>query len=379
MISQRVRPWTAWLALGVILLLGGCATSGEKKEVADSAYLKLYKVLSPEELARLTPPEQIRYFTDNLYLATVSSNTARADAADAAWRHLAATLSKEDFVQFWQGVDTEFFGRINAALDHPDYTSRQVPFDQRRLRTAYTLGARHMQALKSLGEARQQAMRYLIELAAKGDSAACFTFHKAYKNYPKPRAGDAKLTWLKADGKPFRKSMWEGSAEAVIDGRVVQIPVPAEVVLGCRTLLQPPAAVTAGQTHEVEQYFSEIQLKDEFDSAAYDRHKAAWLQDLKRRAMEASERLRLERIRIVNVVDVYRIFPPELDYQYELALSSGGLSELVAAGLLNEQDAFVVEQRVEERKILLTGVGVTPQNTPMAFLQMVAERAAPKK
>jgi len=77
-------------------------------------------------------------------------------------------------------------------------------------------------------------------------------------------------------------------------------------------------------------------------------------------------------------VDVYQIYPPELDYEYELAAGNGTLSERVAAGILAEQDAFVVEQRIHERAVLLTGVGITPQGTPMAFLQMVSNRAAKK-
>lgn len=375
---RSIRPWAMWPLLCVAVFLGACSASGGKKEAAESASLGLYSVLPEEEFTRLSPPEKIRYFTDNLYLISTTRDGARANAADAAGRHLAATLSREEFVQFWTGVDSEFFGRVNAVLDYPDYTNRQVPLDQRRMRTAYNLGARHMEALQGLGEARQQAMHYLIALAAKGDSAACFAFHKAYKDYPKPRSG-ARLTWLQVDGKPFRKSMWAGSAEATVDGRVVQIPLPAEVVLGCRTLFQPPATVTAGVVQEVEQFFGGIQLKGDFDSAAYDQHKTTWLQNLKRRAMDAADRLRLDRIRIVNVVDVYQIFPPALDYEYELAVDGGALSELVAAGILSEEDAFVVEQRVQERKILLTGVGVTPQDTPMAFLQMIAERGAPKK
>lgn len=375
MIHHRGRPRTGWLMVCLAGLLAACSATGEKKGGGGTA--GLFPILPPAEFARLSPADQIRYFTDNVYLASIDHDGARAEAAETTWRHLKNTLSKEDFLQFWTGVDNEFFARVNAVLDYPDYTVRQVPLDQRRMRTAYNLGARHLEALKELDEARREAMRGLIDLAAKGDGAACFAFHKAYKDYPKPRSG-ANLTWSQVDGKPFRKSMWAGSAEAVVDGRVVQIPVPAEVVLGCRLLFQPPATVAAGLVHEVEQFFGGIQLEAGFDAAGYGERKAAWQREITERAVAAGQRLRLDRIRIVNVVDVYQIFPPALDYEYELAASDGGLAEVVAAGILSEQEAFVVEQRVAERKTLLTGVGVTPQDTPMAFLKLVEERTEPK-
>ena len=377
MMYQQGRLRAGWLGLCVAGMLAACSVTGGKKATG-VAGLPLSPIVSAAEVARMAPTDQIRYFTDNVYLASINRDDARAEAAEATWRHLQSALSKEEFVQFWTGVDSEFFARVNAVLDYPDYTHRQVPLDQRRMRTAYNLGARHLEALKGLGEARQQAMRDVIELAAKGDSAACFAFHKAYKDYSKPRAG-ANMTWPQVDGKPFRKSMWAGSAEAMVSGRVVQIPVPAEVVLGCRKLFQPPVTVTAGLVQEVEQFFGGIQLKANFDAGAYAEHKAAWQREITQQALAAAERLRLDRIRIVNVVDVYQIFPPALDYEYELAVSDGGLAEVVAAGILSEQDAFVVEQRVAERKILLTGVGVTPQDTPMAFLKMVEERTVPQK
>ena len=68
------------------------------------------------------------------------------------------------------------------------------------------------------------------------DGEACFAFHKAYKDYADPREGEAGVTWQQADGKPFRKSMWAGSAEASLGGRVARIAIPAEVVLGCRNI-----------------------------------------------------------------------------------------------------------------------------------------------
>lgn len=369
---------TGWLSICVVGALAACSVIGEKKEATDVAGLPLSPITPMAEVARMAPADQIRYFTDNVYLASVNHDGAHAEAAEATWRHLESVLSKEDFVQFWTGVDTEFFARVNAVLDYSDYTHRQVPLDQRRMRTAYNLGARHLEALKGLSEARQQAMRDMIELAAKGGSAACFAFHKAYKDYPKPRSG-ANLTWPQVDGKPFRKSMWAGSAEAMVNGHVVQIPVPAEVVLGCRKLFQPPATVAAGLIQDVEQFFGGIQLQANFNTAAYAEHKAAWQREITQQAVAAAQHLKLDRIRIVNVVDVYQIFPPALDYEYELAASDGGLAEVVAAGILSEQEAFVVEQRVAERKILLTGVGVTPQDTPMAFLKMVEERTEQKK
>jgi len=372
------RVWVGWLLAVAVAVVAGCAAGNNQKEAGDTT-AHLYKPSSIDEVARLAPAEQIRYFTDNVYLAAVDRNDSRAAAATAALRHLQDSLSKEEFVRFWTGVDSEFFGRVNAVLEYPDYTHRQVTLDQRRTRTAYNLGARHLDGIEGAGQARQLAMRDLIEFAAKGDSAACFAFHKAYKDYPKPRGGAQQLSWPQVDGKPFRKSMWAGSAEAVVGGQVVQIPIPAEVVLGCRQLVQPPATMAAGVTQEVEQYFAAIQLNKDFDAAAFAERRDAWRRDLIQQALKESERLRLDRIRIVNVVDVYQIFPPALDYEYELATGDGSLPELVAAGVLSEQDAFVVEQRIAERKILITGVGITPKDTPMAFLQMVVNRTPTRK
>src|SRR3569832_2253819 len=178
--SSRVMGWMGLMRLAG--RLAACSVTGGKKATG-VAGLPLSPIVSAAEVARMAPTDQIRYFTDNVYLASINRDDARAEAAEATWRHLQGVLSKEEFVQFWTGVDNEFFARVNAVLDYPDYTHRQVPLDQRRMRTAYNLGARHLEALKGLGEARQQAMRDVIELAAKGDSAACFAFHKAYKDY----------------------------------------------------------------------------------------------------------------------------------------------------------------------------------------------------
>src|SRR3569833_57826 len=345
------RVWVGWLLAVAVAVVAGCAAGNNQKEAGDTT-AHLYKPSSIDEVARLAPAEQIRYFTDNVYLAAVDRNDSRAAAATAALRHLQDSLSKEEFVRFWTGVDSEFFGRVNAVLEYPDYTHRQVTLDPRRTRTAYNLGARHLDGIAGAGQARQLAMRDLIEFAAKGDSAACFA---------------------------FRKARWAGSAEAVVGGQVVQIPIPAEVVLGCRQLVQPPATMAAGVTQEVEQYVAAIQLNKDFDAAAFAERRDAWRRDLLQQALKESERLRLDRIRIVNVVDVYQIFPPALDYEYELATGDGSLPELVAAGVLSEQDAFVVEQRIAERKILITGVGITPKDTPMAFKQMVVNRTPTRK
>ena len=98
-------------------------------------------------------------------------------------------------------------------------------------------------------------MQDLIDLAEKGDSAACFAFHKAYKDYRNPLNGAPGVTWLDVDGKPVRKSsMWAGSAEASHGGRMVQITVPPQAVLGCRRLIHPTSQVTAGVVEEVEQF-----------------------------------------------------------------------------------------------------------------------------
>lgn len=382
MIHNNIPGWRRWAGLAwLVLILSGCAVVGGEKEAALSPGIKLHGPLSVEEVARLPPAEQIRYFTDNVYLAATNrggAGEARAEAATAALRHLQDSLNKEEFLRFWVGVDGDFFGRVNAALEFTDYTRPQTALDERRMRTAYNLAARHLEVVKSLGEARQRAMTYLIELASKGESEACFAFHKAYKDYPNPLHADTELTWPQVDGKPFRKSMWAGSAEATVGGKVVQIAIPAEVVLGCRTILHPPATVTAGVVEDVKQFFADIKLGRDFNLAGYNQRKEAWRRDITQQALSAAEKLRLEKIRIVNVVDVYQIYPPELDYEYELAAGNGTLSERVAAGILAEQDAFVVEQRIHERAVLLTGVGITPQGTPMAFLQMVSDRAAKK-
>src|SRR3569833_2695516 len=182
------RVWVGWLLAVAVAVVAGCAAGNNQKEAGDTT-AHLYKPSSIDEVARLAPAEQIRYFTDNVYLAAVDRNDSRAAAATAALRHLQDSLSKEEFVRFWTGVDSEFFGRVNAVLEYPDYTHRQVTLDQRRTRTAYNLGARHLAGIEGAGQARQLAMRDLIEFAAKGDSAACFAFHKAYKDYPKPRGG----------------------------------------------------------------------------------------------------------------------------------------------------------------------------------------------
>lgn len=376
----HVWPWV--MALFLLMSLSGCAQWGGKKETARIPGVKFYDPLPPEELARLSEDEKIRYFTDSVYLVASASGDMRAIhafTATAALQYLRDTLDKKSFVAFWVGVDPEFFGRVNAVLDYVDYTHPQVALGERQMRTAYNLGARHLEVLKNLSEARRQAMEDFIELAAKGDSAACFAFHKAYKNYANPLRGEKGIGWLDVDGKPFRKSMWAGSAEASYGGQIVQIVIPPQAVLGCRRLLPPYGNVTAGVIGESEQFFTEINLTGKFSPADYAHHKEAWLREITTKAEEAAQKIRLDKIRIVNVVDVYRIFPPALDYEYELAVADGTLPELVAASILTEQQAFAVEQRIHERRELLTGEGVTPDRTPMAFLQLVAERVAPKK
>ncbi len=370
------------ISLFLVLLLSACAQLGGKQETAKLRGLKFPTPLPAAELARLSEPEMIRYFTDHVYLAAVVGGEGReshAAAATAALRHMQETLGKESFVAFWIGVDPEFFGRVNAVLDYADYTHPQVALGERQMRTVYNLGARHLEVLGNLSEARRQAMQHFIDLADKGDSAACFAFHKAYRNYDKPLQGEAGIGWLEVDGKPFRKSMWEGSADAVYNGKVVQIAIPPQAVLGCRRLLHPSDKVTAGVVEEAEQFFAGINLLLKFNPADYAQHREAWQRELTSNAAEAALKMRMDKIRIVNVVDVYRIFPPALDYEYELAVADGTLPEMVATGILTEQQAFVVEQRIHERRVLLTGVGVTPDRTPMAFLQLMADRLAAKK
>ncbi len=366
------------LALCLSAGLVGCASIGGDRDPLDTSGGKFYAPLSAADFARLTEPEQIRYFTDNVYLAATGNTSVRdqrAQAAREALKQLRAQLDQPSFVRFWSGVDGEFFGRVNAAFEIPDYTRPQAKVDGRRVRTAYNLGARHLAVLDSqLGEARRLAMRHYIELAAKNDPGACFGFHKAYKDYPDPRVGDPTLTWELAEGKPFRKSMWTGSAETLHQGRPTQIAIPAEVVMGCRRILHPPADISAGLVHEMEQFFTDINLIGGFDLAGYKRRKTQWQDALRAQALEAAQRMGRDRIMIINVVNVYQVFPPEMDYEYELAVTEGTLPELVASGILEEEQAFKIEQRVIERRLMLTGIRVTPERTPLAFLQLTTEK-----
>lgn len=376
------RGW-ALLALIVALLLSGCAQWGQKRDAAKFAGIKYRTPLSTAELNGLPLAERIRYFTDNVYMAAEGGSelrASRAAAAESTLEDLRKSLDKKSFVGFWAGVDPEFFGRVNADLGYTDYTHPQMILNSRQTRTAYYLRARHLKVLGNLGTTRREAMQDLIDLAEEGDNAACFTFHKAYKDYADPRHGEAGISWLDVDGVPFRKSsMWAGSGEATYKGHVVQIAIPPQAVLGCRRILHPTDQVTAGVVEEVEQFFSAINLDKEFSQAAYTQHKEAWRRQLQERATAAARRIRLHRIRVINVVDVYRIFPPALDYEYELAVADGTLSDMVATGMLSEEQAFVVEERIHERRVLLTGVGATPEQTPMAFLQLVADRSTSGK
>ena len=372
-----------WLVtLFLLMFLGGCAQLGGKKEIAGTPGIQFHDPLPITEVAQLSAAEKIRYFTDNVYLAATGGGEARqahAAAATAVLHHLQETLDKQSFVAFWTGVDPEFFGRVNAVLDHADYTHPQMALDGRQMRTAYNLGARHLEVLDNLSEARRQAMQDFIDLADKGDSAVCFAFHKAYKKYADPLKGQADVNWLDVDGKPFRKSMWDGSGEAAYGGRIVQIAIPPQAVLGCRRILHPPGNVTAGVVEDAEQFFAGINLSSTFDPADYAQRKKTWQREIAAKAAKAARKIHLDKIRIVNVVDVYRIFPPALDYEYELAVADGTIPDMVATGILSEQRAFVVEQRIHERRVLLTGEGVTPDHTPMAFLQLVADRIASKR
>lgn len=372
------------LVMGLVLLLvlGGCGSITGKAQVAKLSGVKFQLPLSGAEYAQLGREDQIRYFTDQVYLAAVVGGLGRdtaAAAASAALQHMRETLDKNDYVAFWIGVDPEFFGRVNAVLDYADYMHPQVVLGERQMRTVYTLGARHLEVLSNLSEARRQAMQDFIELADKGDNAACLAFHKAYKNYDKPLQGEPGVSWLDVDGKPFRKSIWAGSGDAVYNGKIVQIAVPPQAVLGCRRILHPTDKVTAGTIEEVEQYFGAVNLTRKFDPEGYAQRKRAWQQELTANAEQIAATVRLDKIRIINVVDVYRIYPPALDYEYEMAVADGTLPEMVATGILTEQQAFEIEQRVYERRVLLTGAGVTPGQTPMAFVQMMADRTSKKK
>lgn len=375
-----IRRWLVPLFL--LMFLGGCAQFGGKKEIAGTSGIKFNDPLPIAEVTRLSEAEKIRYFTDNVYLAATGRDDVRqahAAAAAAVLQQMRETMDKSSFVTFWVGVDPEFFGRVNAVLDYADYTHPQVALGERQMRTVYNLGARHLEVLDNLSEARRQAMQDFIDLADKGDGAACFAFHKAYKNYADPLKGEANVNWLDVDGKPFRKSMWDGSGEAAYGGRIVQITIPAQAVLGCRRILHPPNNVTAGVVEDAEQFFAGINLSSTFDPADYAQHKENWQHEITAKAAQAARKIHLDKIRIVNVVDVYRIFPPALDYEYELAVADGTIPDMVATGILTEQQAFVVEQRIHERRVLLTGEGVTPDHTPMAFLQLVADRIASKR
>ena len=365
-------------ALLVVAMLAGCAQFSGNQDAAKLAGIKYPAPLSLAELDRLPLDERIRYFTDNVYLASEGRHDARESrtaAAAAVLDHLRETLDRQAFVSFWVGVDPEFFGRVNAVLPYTDYTHPQVVLNERQSRTAYHLKPRHLEVLPNLVKTRREAMQDLIDLAEQGDNAACFAFHKAYKDYADPLHGEPGVDWLDMDGKPFRKSsMWAGSGEASYEGRVVQIAIPPQAVLGCRRIIHPTKQVSSGVLLDMEQFFSAINLDSGFNPAAYARHKESWLQRLRDKATAAAQRARLRRIRVINVVDVYRIFPPAQDYEYELAVADGTLSEMVAAGILSEEQAFIVEERILERRVLLTGVGATPQQTPMAYLKLVADR-----
>jgi len=366
---------------GVLLLaLAGCALWGPKRQTADFSHF--YAPRSVAEFNQLSPDERVRYFTDNVYLAATlhgAERNARLTAAEQALEQLRENLDKKAFVTFWIGVDPDFFGRVNDLLAYADYTHPQVALGERQMRTVYNLGARHLAVLGNLSAARRQAMQDLIDLADKGESTACFAFYKAYKDYTNPLRSEADIDWLAVDGRPFRKSMWAGSGEANYEGRIVQIAIPPQAVLGCRNILHPSPEVTAGMVDDAEQFFNRIDLSGRFDASDYARHKEVWEQDLLAKAADAARKIHLDKIRIVNVVDVYRIFPPALDYQFELAVADGTLHEMVASGILSEDQAFRVEQRIHERKVLLTGEGVTPEHTPLAFLQLVADRVAAKR
>lgn len=372
------RGGWAWLVLICVVLLSGCAQWRDKKDAAKFAGIKYRTPLSSAQLDGLSLAERIHYFTDNVYLAAEGGRDVRASrmAAESALDNLRKTLGKKAFVDFWVGVDPEFFGRVNAALGYTDYTHPQVILNARQARTAYNLMARHLKVLGNLVQTRREAMQDFIDLAEEGDTAACFAFHKAYKDYTDPRHGEAGVSWLDVDGVPFRKSsIWAGSGEASYKGHVVQIAIPPQAVLGCRRILHPPDQVTAGMVEEVEQFFSAINLDRKFNPAAYAERKKVWRRQLQEKADAAARRVRLHRIRVISVVDVYRIFPPALDYEYELAVADGTLSDMVATGMLSEEQAFVVEERIHERRVLLSGVGATPEQTPMAFLKLVADRS----
>jgi hypothetical protein len=380
--TARRRSW-GWPALLTVVLLSGCAQWSGKQDAAKLIGIKYPAALSLAELDRLPLAEKVRYFTDNVYLAAEGGQEAgksRAAAAAAVLDHLRKSLDKQSFVSLWVGVDPEFFGRVNAVLPYTDYTHPQVALNERQSRTAYHLKPRYLEVLPNLAKTRREAMQDLIDLAEQGDNAACFAFHKAYKDYADPLHGEPGVDWLDMEGKPFRKSsMWAGSGEAAYKGRVVQIAIPPQAVLGCRRILHPTDQVSAGVLLEVEQFFAAINLDGGFDPDTYTRHKETWLRELRDKATAAAQRARLRRIRVINVVDVYRIFPPALDYEYELAVADGTLPEMVASGILSEEQAFAVEERIFERRVLLTGVGATPDKTPMAYLKLVADRPVRNK
>ncbi|HHM06059.1 MAG TPA: hypothetical protein ENJ19_10015 [Gammaproteobacteria bacterium] len=359
-------------------LLAACAGTATKNTSTDLEHA-LNATRAGQDLAQLSLTERIQYFTDQVYLAATHAGDARArhqQAAAAALKQLEETLTKQDFLALWIGVDPAFFGRVNAVVKHPDYTQRRIARDGAPPRTVYRLTAKHLDSFPGTAAARKKAMAALINLAGRGDGAACLSFHKAYRGVARPLAGEEGLTWLDVAAVPFRKSMWEGSASARYRGEVVQIAVPPKVVVGCRSVKHRPRQVTAGLVQDAEQFFAGLDLREHFDVAGYEARKAKWLTALRQKAEDTARTKGMRRIVLINVVDVYRVFPPADEYQIEQAANDGSLPELVASGIITEERAFAAEQRAEERRLLLNGVRVTPEDTPLAYLQMVADKPA---
>lgn len=361
----------------IIALAALAACAGNRSSRSGMESFAYTQTLPAAKVAELPLPDQIRYFTDQTYLSATSNDEqakARKASAERTLQHFIDELNERDFVEVWTGLDTEFFGRVNEAFARQDYTRPQMPSPMGRTRDAYVLSPGHLNRIANVAQARKRAMEGLIRLAEDGDAVSCLSFEKAYKAYRNPVAG-AKATWLDVQGKPVLKSVWEGSAEAIHQGRIVQIPIPRTVVLGCRRITHIPAKMNPGVAEDAERYFARVNVTmPGFDSAVYAERRQAWLDRLVEQAQSAASKIRSANIKLINVADIYQILPPEEDYEYERAMRDGSFMDMVGSGVLHQDVAFEVEQRVRERQLLVNGTSVSAEQTPLTLIYIVSNR-----
>lgn len=358
-----------------LVTLTACAGNPARRGVAESfVYTQPLPVAKVSELALR---EKILYFTDQTYLSAAGNDRDQAKprklSAERTLQQLMDELQDREFVEVWTGLDTEFFGRVNQAFASEDHTRPQMPSPMGRTRDAYVLSPGHLNRLANVPEARARAMAGLIRLAEQGDAVSCLSFEKAYKSYRDPVAG-AKASWLDVQGKPVLKSVWEGSAEAIHQGRIVQIPLPRTVVLGCRRITHIPMKMNPGVAEDAERYFARVNVTlAGFDPAIYEERKKAWLERLVEQAQSAASKLRSANIKLINVADIYQVLPPQEDYEYERAMRDGSFMDMVGAGILHQDVAFEVEQRVRERQLLVNGTSVSAEQTPLTLIYIVSK------